>query len=169
MTKAQILALINTNHADLSNIVPQLTREIFYALLQGVSIKGEIKQIAIQTSAIPLHFDSSGLGKVGGEYETWAVCNGNNATIDMQGRVAIGYDQTNYAELGVPGGSKVYVLKAENLPKIEISECKETSVGDQSIPAGSVPYFSAVGRNIGDDKPFSLMQPYIVALFIQKL
>lgn len=51
---------------------------------------GDLKQVHCDGAYIAANFDGTGLGianRVG-----WAVCNGDNGTVNMGGRVAIGYD-----------------------------------------------------------------------------
>lgn len=51
---------------------------------------GDLKQVHCDGAYIAANFDGTGLGT--GKRVGWAVCNGSNGTVNMGGRVAIGYD-----------------------------------------------------------------------------
>jgi hypothetical protein len=53
------------------------------------------------------NFEVDGLGKV--LREGWAICNGNNGTDNLTGRVGIGFG-LGYSTLGAIGGSATYIV-----------------------------------------------------------
>ena len=75
-------------------------------------------------------FDGSGLGILGGKHQGWALCNGNNGTLDLAEKFVVGYDkdgtltptsnpdigQTNYGEIGNEGGDRVTLLTEAQMP-----------------------------------------------------
>ncbi len=53
-----------------------------------------------------------------GTYTGWALCNGNNGTIDLRGKFPVGYSDTDGDyDLGDTGGSKTVTLTKAQLPK----------------------------------------------------
>lgn len=169
ITKQILLDKINTNLADFSNITPTEHREILLMFLECVMFNGDIRHIRMLNADIPVYFDTSGLGRVNLQYEGWAICNGNNGTIDDGGRTYIGYEPREYPTLNAQGGSKNHTLTESELPTTVINEAVATSVGDQTVPAGSTPYYSGVPTNLGSGTAHNNMQPYTVILKIQKI
>jgi len=169
ITKQILLDKINTNLADFSNITPTEHREILLMFLECVMFDGDIRHIRMANVDIPINFDPSGLGRAGFQYEGWAICNGNNGTTNDNGRTYIGYDPTDYPTLGAQGGEKLHTLTEPELPEIELKDCVNTNVGDQTVPAGSTPYYSRVNRTVGEGEAHNNMQPYTVVLKIQKV
>jgi len=121
----------------------------------------EIKQIDVNTSTSPTfltdNFDNTGKGK--NKYRGWAICNGNNGTKNRKGRVAIGYDETNYPTLGATGGSETHKITPAESPAI-LNTTKPYQTGSTTND-----YLSPATSNTA----MSIMQPYIVTLFIQKI
>lgn len=89
---------------------------------RAVTIQGEIIMQAVDIT----RFDNTGLGKW--EYAGFALCNGANGTIDLRGRVPLGYDprtsdpsngiwDTGYNALGNTGGEKKHVLSIAEMPR----------------------------------------------------
>ena len=92
-TYTDIQDLINANLAS-GNKIPALKhREVEHALLNYIEANlfqaGDIKRIKCDLIYLTAHFEVDGLGKnfrLG-----WAICNGNNGTDDLAGRVGVGY------------------------------------------------------------------------------
>lgn len=81
----------------------------------------------IQTDEIVGLFDITGLGIETSKWKGWALCNGNNSTPDMRGRVSIQFDERiganlpnfsddEYNALLAVGGLKDVVLTENQLP-----------------------------------------------------
>ena len=129
----------------------------------------------MQNSDIPIYFDTSGLGRLNLQYEGWAICNGNNSTVNDNGRTYIGYDPVNYPTLGFQGGTKTHKLTESELPVVDIT-ASQTSAGPEE---GSNPSKLTTGSNvlegafvidtIGGGVAHNNMQPYTVILKIQKV
>jgi hypothetical protein len=99
-------------------------------------------------------------------YNGWAICNGQNGTIDMRGRVPVGYDPVNYP-IGSTGGSKDAVLVEHDHEVVGYSGTLPLAqgggvgmLGANTTLTTSTEGVSGVGKN---------MQPYIVVLYIQKV
>lgn len=141
---------------------------------------GDIKEVDCTDAYIAANFiggtgPTSGLGIIGGDREGWAICNGNNLTVNLTGRVCIAYGTNppvginSFPTVGATGGSKDSVVvdhthtfntrtEILNLDDDNDSTSNITDVTKTTGPAsGGVP---------GTDKN---MQPYIVTLFIQKI
>ena len=143
---------------------------------------GEIKQIDYNTSIMPNflndYFDNTGLGK--NRYRGWAICNGNNGTRNRKGRVAIGYDETNYPTVGATGGWEDAVVIEHthdsssiygNFVTVGDNQWQLKNINDGSSHLGVRDYGNITGgvTNGATDGIGKNMQPYIVTLFIQKI
>lgn len=156
--------------ADNSQNTASKVRNVLTAIQNEVWVLNEVKDIALSTSAISSYFDSTGLGKPNTLYDGFAICNGQNSTWNLQGRVSIGYDNSNYPTVGASGGSADAVL---------VSHSHTYDTGQESFQAGtnhnaasnsgslpshikstSVEGESGIGKN---------MPPYIVMLKIQRI
>jgi hypothetical protein len=133
----------------------------------GTHLKGDTKEVVCDSTYLAANFDGTGLGRL--ERLGWAICNGNNGTVNHDGRVVIAYG-TNYPTLGATGGSKDAVL-------VEHSHAQTISLTDTGSEGGYVSSYPRAGSQntylrtdtegvSGTDKN---MQPYIVLLRIQKL
>lgn len=179
MTQEQLIALVNSKLADYSNIVPSEHREVEIAIINAIfesiptstRMKYEVIEIDVNLTERPTflvdNFTSTGLGK--GDYLGYAICNGQNGTKDRGGKVAIGYDQTNYPNIGATGGSKDAVLvehsheiayQGHNAAGGGSEWVLDNSSASTTVTSTKSAGVSGVGKN---------MQPYIVTLFIQKL
>jgi len=185
-----------TEHRDVENA---LADAIFYTPL------GDIKEVACNLQYINDNFDMigglgilPGRGKSGSERYGWAICNGNNGTIDKRGKVGVGYDGSTY-QMGGSGGVSTVTLSSAQIP----SHNHEYVDAYYSESDGHKPGGSTIGSNGGMDSdngfyyrrrdglgsrtlpnignnPLTYnntgggqshdnMQPYIVTLFIQKI
>lgn len=170
MTYEEISALIDNNLASGNKIPAVKHREVEHALLDfiqsSVSQSGDIKRVKCDITYLNDNFESNGLGKslrLG-----WAICNGNNGTDNLAGRVGVGYG-IGYSTLGAIGGSKDAVL-------VEHSHGIKYANTGAGTKYPETPYIGdSLGGNMqgtesagvsGVDKN---MQPYIINLYIMKL
>ena len=171
-TYNEIIDLINLNLASKTEIPAVKHREVEIALLNfiqsNLSQSGDIKVIKADATYLANNFEVDGLGK--NLRAGWAICNGNNGTDNLQGRVPIHYSAD--FPLGTVGGSKDAVV-------VEHSH----KIGDQSGSSGSgtintryigkeiesnslgIPYTDNTGVS-GTNKN---MQPYLATVYIMKL
>lgn len=176
-TYAEILTLINTNLESGNKIPAVKHREVEIALLDyiqaNLSQSGDIKPIKCDITYLNENFEVNGLGK--NLRAGWAICNGNNGTENIAGRVIVGYG-LGYSSFGAIGGSKDAVIvehthtaKISNITGSDISKFTAqnggTSGGATTNNGTGVINVSTVGVS-GTDKN---MQPYIVQLYIMKL
>lgn len=180
MDKATIT---NLELARVSNPPAKLATEnqIISALIDQVWMVGEIRDLWVDSNFLTANFDNTGLGKIEPFLNTWAICNGLNGTPDLGGKLIVGYKE-GYTQGTDPIdfkfgtlktnnlGSKVASLVLANLPPINVNEAIQNGTGDQTVPAGSTPYFVGQSNNKGGTSaPFTVMPPYGVALKIMRI
>ncbi len=167
-TFEDISDLIDLNLSSGSKITALKHREVEHALLnyiqENIAQTGDIKRIKCDITYLNDNFEVNGLGKnlrLG-----WAICNGNNGTDNLAGRVGIGYG-TGYSTLGATGGSKDAVV---------VSHSHNVVINGQGGGDGYVTYNDGIGsahtyttNTVGVDGTNKNMQPYIVQLYIMKL
>lgn len=149
-------------------------------------LTGDIKQVFCDASYITTNFDSSGLGRL--ERLGWAVCNGINSTENMGGRVLVGMQSPAitsdpadnvwdviYNTCKAIGGEKEHTLTIDEVPALEIEIPKvgyagisgsgSKLVGEANEPDSGTETYTTTGGGLAH----SIVQPFKVALFIQKL
>ena len=171
MTYSEINDLIDVNLAS-GNKIPALKhREVEHALLDFIQANlfqsGDIKRVKCDLTYLTDNFEVDGLGKnlrLG-----WAICNGNNGTDDLSGRVGVGYG-LGWSVLGQTGGSKDAVVVAHTHTVNTIRTYNNTQgingFYDRSNTAVSAGISTESAGVSGTDKN---MQPYIINLYIMKL
>ena len=195
--KQDLISLINSKLADVSTITASEHRDVENAIVNSIftdkSLKGDIKEIACNDTYISTNFETNGFGKTTGERAGWAICNGQNGTINKMGRVAIGYDPTYYPMItsGLPtfGGFKEVQLSINQMPThshdiqfrrdssgsgtgnyLTLSDTANSDEGAWGTEYGGN---STTGNarilDKGGNQVHPNMQPYIVTLFIQKI
>ena len=169
MTYQDILDLINANLASGSKIQAVKHREVEKALLDFIQSnvqQYDIKAIYANSTYLGNNFESNGLGK--NLRAGWAICNGNNGTPNLSGRVLIHYSAD--FPLGTVGGSKdavvvehthtideVYNEDSDNGKKVASGGGTKENIGTQEV--------SKTGES-GTNKN---MQPYLATVYIMKL
>ena len=147
---------------------------IYYIKTQATSYQYEVKLIrAPNETYITDNFDmlpsaTQGLGKVGGLWEGWAICNGNNGTDNLDGQTFIGYG-ANYSTVGQFLGSPDAVLidHSHTVPKAANDTDGNTlSPGNGNLGTVNT---SSVGSTVGEDGVNKSYQPSMVILKIMKL
>lgn len=156
------------------------------SLLKKVTIQDLVDFIAplvtaIQYQVITLHvdstyiednFDETGLGTnlmVG-----YAICNGQNGTINKDGRVGIAYGST-YNAVGAIGGDTTHTLTEAQMPQhSHTSNGSASDNGDPGNYALGAPTdggatFTIQTSSKGSGEAHNNMQPYLVELQIMKL
>jgi len=169
MTYQDILDLINANLASGSKIQAVKHREVETALLDFIQSNSaqqyDIKAIYANSTYLGDNFESNGLGK---NLRTgWAICNGNNGTPNLQGRVLIHYSAD--FPLGTVGGSKdaVVVEHTHLIDQVFNEHADGTKVGSgggtvEAVGTQSVQTTGVSGTNKN-------MQPYLATVYIMKL
>lgn len=141
------------------------------------TLQYEVKTLYVNQEYIDNNFDETGLGI--NLCAGFAICNGANGTVSVDGLVDVGYG-TNYNVIGGFGGSKDAVVVAHthgqrtssgngfDLPQIKISGGGTTTgvAGDTSSAGTRMQVLTDETGVDGTDKN---MQPYIIALKIMKL
>jgi microcystin-dependent protein len=143
---------------------------------------GDVKEVACTEAYITANFSNTGLGLANGERSGWAICNGQNGTIDKGGRVGVG--RGGSYTMGQSGGNKDAVVVSHTHAMAAHSHGIKTHSSDSGNTSGWTQGGSfenpvlvsqtelGGGGNTnstgvsGTDKN---MQPYVVTLFIQKL
>ncbi|GAA4354201.1 hypothetical protein GCM10023185_15670 [Hymenobacter saemangeumensis] len=91
---------------------------------------------------VPAHYDGTGRGLAGTEAYGWALCNGQNGTLILNGRFTAGFDpnQADFDAVGDAGGNNSLTLLASQIPphKHRMTNYKTDSAGsDWRFIAGS--------------------------------
>jgi len=131
------------------------------------------------TAYVSEHFDTSatslnGLGLVGGIWEGWAICNGNNGTDNLDGQTLIGFG-ANYAIIGEFTGSEEVTLTINQIP----AHSHDITLYNASPSPGNTINSLELGdpnnpgtyttNSRGGGLPHNNMQPSMVVLVIIKL
>lgn len=170
MTRAEYQSLIDVIATGEPNTALEV-RTILNALADGSYLTGDIKMVNCSNVYLTANFDSTGLGIL--ERLGWAICNGANGTVNMNGKVPLPYG-SSYLTLGATGGEVTHTLTTNEIPAHShlINEVyNENTVGTKVGSGGGT--VEAVGTqntsSVGLGEAHNNMQPYIVTLFIQKL
>ena len=169
-TYNEIIDLINLNLASGTEIPAVKHREVEIALLNfiqsNLSQSGDIKVIKADATYLANNFEVDGLGK---NLRTgWAMCNGNNGTDDLQGRVPIHYSAD--FPLGTAEGSKDAVV-VEHSHGLPIEGGGNLNIASIVSNANSDESYSETNRTttVGVSGKNKNMQPYLATVYIMKL
>lgn len=147
---------------------------------QSVSYPYEIKYIRAPNMAyITDNFDmtigaTQGIGKAGGLWNGWAICNGNNGTDNFDGQVLIGYGE-RYSTVGQFVGAEKHTLTINEIPAHShtVNSIKKYNAlfgangfYDRSEGASSA---NITTETEGGGEAHNIMQPSMVILIIMKL
>lgn len=132
------------------------------------AIQFQVITLHVDSAYIAANFDPTGLGinlMVG-----YAICNGNNGTLNKDGRVGIAYGST-YNVIGQFGGSKDAVVVAHTHGFTNTLTGKGSGgVGDFASSASNIPYSDNVATaSTGVSGIDKNMQPYLVELHVMRL
>ena len=171
-TYNEIIDLINLNLASKTEIPAVKHREVEIALLNfiqsNLSQSGDIKVIKADATYLANNFEVDGLGK--NLRAGWAICNGNNGTDNLQGRVPIHYS-ANFP-LGTVGGSKdaVVVEHSHNYTQYTLDqEVSSNGNGVRSLKKNDSQSGSFTTSTTGVSGTNKNMQPYLATVYIMKL
>ena len=171
-TYNEIIDLINLNLASKTEIPAVKHREVEIALLNfiqsNLSQSGDIKVIKADATYLANNFEVDGLGK--NLRAGWAICNGNNGTDNLQGRVPIHYS-ANFP-LGTVGGSKdaVVVEHSHNYTQYTLDqEVSSNGNGVRSLNKNDSQSGSFTTSTTGVSGTNKNMQPYLATVYIMKL
>lgn len=157
-------------------------------LKRQVSIPGEVRMIASTLS----DFDNTGLGV--NKMKGWAICNGSNGTFDMRGKTPVALAASGtFNTVGNSGGAEAITIGIANMPahnhaadgstgdvpatefglirRSQVGESRTVSAAD-SLNSGTEPDIVTTPVRIpmqGSNEPISILQPYKVLLFIQRI
>ena len=157
--------------ADFVSVTP----EGVLADVANVWLTGDVKQIDVSEAYITANFDGTGLGT--NERLGWAICNGNNGTVNRLGKFPVQRNPADsgdyFTAMGDTGGNETVTLNAANIPQLESNNIVLGSSGSGSYgivsdqPGGSV---IPVNVNVGSpNNPVEVLPPFVVTLFIQKI
>jgi hypothetical protein len=170
MTYTEIFDLIDLNLASGNKIPAVKHREVEHALLdyiqQNIAQSGDIKRVKCDVDYLNANFNVDGLGKnlrLG-----WAICNGNNGTDNLAGRVGVGYG-LGYSALGGLGGSKDAIVVSHSHSMTYGSSGVNTAVQVSRDADGNTIIGTTNTNETGVSGVDKNMQPYIINLYIMKL
>jgi hypothetical protein len=156
--------------------------------LKETWVRGDVKEVDCTLAYISANFDVTGLGI--NERTGWAICNGNNSTKDRAQKVSVGYDPTaiDFDDTIKTGGSNAHKLQSNQQGTFEVRKKTDDGFGttgggytgevdtqfnNQDVPTGGAnasTWGNALTVSLSEaQQEFSIMQPYQVTLFIQKL
>jgi hypothetical protein len=137
------------------------------------TLQYEVKTLYVNQEYIDNNFDETGLGI--NLCAGFAICNGANGTVSVDGLVDVGYG-TNYNVIGGFGGEKDHTLIENEVPTIAIGWTGQEGTGfpdgsADSVAAGDARSYPRRTQQIsyGGGQEHNNMQPYIIALKIMKL
>lgn len=161
-TRAQLVSLINTNLAGSPTTIKAIDhRDVENSIVNAIynGQIGDIKEVACNATYITDNFDATGKGRQNksdgtpAERYGWAICNGQNGTVDKRGNVSIGYDPINYPTLAPiqslasnapatkQGGEKEVALSVSQMPPhSHFSEGYNLKI--PAISGNSIPWYS---------------------------
>ena len=169
MTYQDILDLINANLASGSKIQAVKHREVETVLLDFIQSNAQqydIKAIYANSTYLGNNFESNGLGK--NLRAGWAICNGNNGTPPMQGRMIVNYGG-HFTTLNATGGSKDAVVVAHSHELKYGSSGGGTKYPEAPYITDSFTGFMQGTEPAGESGVNKNMPPYIVLVYIMKL
>ena len=171
-TYNEIIDLINLNLASGTEIPAVKHREVEIALLNfiqsNLSQSGDIKVIKADATYLANNFEVDGLGK--NLRAGWAICNGNNGTDNLQGRVPIHYSAD--FPLGTVGGSKDAVVVEHSHTYTQYALDQEVSSngdGVRALKKNNSQSGSFITSTTGVSGTNKNMQPYLATVYIMKL
>jgi hypothetical protein len=155
-TYSEVQAKILANLAPDSQITAERHQEVENYLLlfakeiaESQWLTGDLKMIDCTNQYIIDNFETTGpnlgKGKVGGEREGWAICNGYNDTRNRTGRVPVAYgnvtpiDSTNASQFASIGGSISAPITGGSKNAVIPSHYHSyTSLGSNILPNGTL-------------------------------
>ncbi len=153
--------------------------DFFQSHITTAGYKYEIKHIrAPSLGYITTNFNmapgsSQGIGTVGGLWEGWAICNGNNGTDNLDGRVLMGYGAT-HATVGDFLGSADTIL-VSHTHDVTVGNVNNGQTGGNLAnkvarwDSGSGTFLSGTTTSSGTSGEGKNIQPSMVILAIMKL
>ena len=144
---------------------------IAFIALQTSALQFEVKRMSVTQSYIDNNFDVTGLGI--NLCTGFAICNGQNGTENLDGRVGIAFGSVQ-SNIGGFGGEKEHTLTVNEIPAhthLIDAVYNENSAGTKVGSGGGT--IEAVGTQSvsggGGGQAHNNMQPYIVQLYMMKL
>lgn len=172
MTYTQISDLIDNLLGSGKHIPASDHRTIEHALLDFIqasaSQQGDIKPINADSTYLAANFTSTGLGinlRTG-----WALCNGQNGTVDLAGKTIIHYSSD--FPLGWSGGEINHTLTINEMP----AHTHTFNKLSQKVGTGNPNGLGTSGTGVvtttdstGGSQAHNTMQPSKALVYIQKL
>jgi len=133
------------------------------------AIQYEVKTLHVNQAYIDDNFNTTGLGI--NLMAGYAICNGNNGTVNKDGKVGIAYG-ANYSVIGATGGSETHTLNINQIPSHTHTYTAPNFQVENSAPGSGRPNVNSISSqtsSVGGGQPHNNMQPYIVELHVMKL
>lgn len=151
------------------NLLKQMTIQQLVDLIAPLvsAIQYQIITLHVDSTYIEDNFDASGLGI--NLMAGYAICNGNNGTINKDGRVGIAYGAT-YNVVGAIGGSTDAVVVSHSHTYNSLNNIGKEVLGFDAVGnKEGASYFISNTNTVGVSGTNKNMQPYLVELQIMKL
>lgn len=171
-TEPPLLTSLLAHETVSDNLLKQITIQQLVDLIAPLvsAIQYQIITLHVDSTYIEDNFDASGLGI--NLMAGYAICNGNNGTINKDGRVGIAYGKT-YNSVGAIGGATTHMLTINEIPthshSIKASVNTSGGAGSNSVSNSANNASDMETISEGGGTSHNNMQPYLVELQIMKL
>jgi microcystin-dependent protein len=158
-------------------------------MARAMAKRGEIREVAVASD----RFDTGGVGRW--EWKGWAIADGKNGTIDLTGRVRVGYSPSasnEYGRIGARGGQEKVTLDTDQMPRHNHGSVqgntlpegryglvRKSTQGDNRTVASTDPGDSGIEPDLtaspiplptdGGGQPHENRMPFVVVLTIQRI
>lgn len=124
---------------------------------------------------------STGLGNIGTQWDGWAVCDGQNGTVDRRNSFPLGWK--DLGSISTAGGSETITLTEAQLPEITPKWKFEFGQNNDVYDGRDGTFYSSLNGNrkhqspidrfpiepFGGGEPITIMPPFIYSVYVKKI